>query len=68
MQTTTELTPNIAKYILANAMQNGIPVELYLKKIIDDERLAAMSEAMQDELFLADFEEVAEDFKHADFE
>ncbi len=65
MQTTIELNPNIAKQIIADASQKGVSVEVYLKKIIDeDERL----EAMKDELFLADLEEVAEDFRHTDFE
>ena len=69
MQTTTELTPNIAKHILADASQKGLPVEIYLKKIIDeDARLGAMDEAMRDDLFLADLEEIAVDFSHADFE
>jgi hypothetical protein len=31
-----------------------------------DEKLAAMREAAQDELFLADLNEVAEDFQYAD--
>jgi len=69
MQTTIELNPNIAKQIIAEASQKGLPVEVYLKKIIDeDERLTAMLEAMNDELFLADLEEVAEDFRHTDYE
>ena len=69
MQTTTELNPGLAKQIIKDASKNGVPVEVYLKKIIDaDERLDAMRTAMQDDLFLADLEEIAEDFKHADFE
>jgi len=69
MQTTIELNPNIAKQIIAEALQKGLPVEVYLKKFIDeDERLKAMQEAINDELFLADLEEVAEDFRHTDFE
>jgi hypothetical protein len=69
MQTTTEISPDIAKQILSDASQKGLPVEIYLKKIIDeDQRLKAMREAMNDELFLADLEEIAEDFRHADFE
>jgi hypothetical protein len=69
MQTTIELNPNIAKQIIADASQKGLPVEVYLKKIIDeDERLEAMREAMKDQLFLADLRETAEDFRHADFE
>jgi hypothetical protein len=69
MQTTTELNPSLAKQIINDASKNGVPVEVYLKKIIDaDERLDAMRTAMQDDQFLADLEEVAEDFKHADSE
>ena len=69
METTREINPDIAKQILSDASQKGLPVEVYLKKIIDeDERLKAMREAMNDELFLADLEEIAEDFRHADFE
>ncbi len=69
MQTTIEINPNVAKQILSDASQKGLPVEVYLKKIIaEDERLRAMREAMKDKLFLADLEEVAEDFRHADFE
>ncbi|MCA1623665.1 MAG: hypothetical protein LC768_05045 [Acidobacteria bacterium] len=69
MDTTTELNPNIAKQILTDASQKGLSVEVYLKKIIDkDERLKAMRDAMKDKLFLADLEEIAEDFRHVDFE
>jgi hypothetical protein len=66
----TELNPEIAKKILADASSNGLRVEDYLKKIIEteDERLKMMQEAMNDELFLADLEEIAEDFRYADFE
>ena len=69
MQTIIELNPNIAKKIIADASQKGLSVEVYLEKIIDeDERLGAMREAMKDELFLADLEEIAEDFRHTDCE
>jgi len=72
MQTTTEINPNIAKQILNNAKSKGLPVEVYLKEVIetqkDDERFMIMLEAAEDKLFLADLEEIAEDFKHADFE
>lgn len=69
MQTTVELNPNLAKRIIADASREGLPVETYLKKIIDEEeRLKAMQEAMKDGLFLADLEEVTDDFRHADFE
>ena len=69
MQTTIEINPNIARRIITDASQKGLSVEVYLKKIIDeDERLKAMREAMNDELFLADLKETMEDFHHADFE
>ncbi len=69
MLTTMEINPNIARRIITDASQKGVSVEVYLKKIIDeDERLEAMREAMKDELFLTDLEEVAEDFRHTDFE
>jgi hypothetical protein len=69
MQTTTEINPAVARQILSDASQKGLSVEVYLKKIIDeDERLKTMREAMNDELFLADLEEIAEDFRHTDFE
>lgn len=72
MQTTTEISANIAKQILVNAESKGLPVEVYLKKVIetakDDERIALMCEAMNDELFLADLKEIAEDFRQTDFE
>lgn len=69
MQTVVELNPNIAKQIISDASQKGLSVETYLKKIIDeDKRLDTMREAMQDDLFLADLREVAEDFHYADFE
>jgi hypothetical protein len=66
---TIDLNPNIARQIIADASQKGLPVEIYLKKIIDeDERLKAMREAMNDELFLADLKETMEDFHPTDFE
>ena len=66
---TIDLNPNIARQIIADASQKGLPVEIYLKKIIDeDERLKAMREAMNDELFLADLKETMEDFQPTDFE
>lgn len=76
MATITELNPEIAKKILVEASEEGLPVEVYLKKFIEteeitdtaDERLKIMQEAMQDELFLADLEEIAEDFHHTDLE
>ena len=69
MQTTIEINPNIARRIITDASQKGLSVEVYLKKIIDeDERLKAMREAMNDELFLADLKETMEDFHQADLE
>ncbi len=69
MQTTIEINPNLAKRIITDASQKGLSVEVYLKKIIDeDERLKAMREAMSDELFLADLKETMEDFQPTDFE
>ena len=69
MQTVIEVNPDLARSILANASQKGLPVDIYLKKIIDeDERIAEMEEAMKDKLFLADLKEIAEDFKHIDLE
>lgn len=66
---TTELTPNLARKIIADASNQGVPVEAYLKNIIaNDERLALMREAVDDELFMADLDEVTEDFKHVDLE
>ena len=67
---TTELNPEIAKKSLADASSNVLPVEDYLKKIIEieDERLKMMREAMNDGLFLADLEEIVGDFPRADFE
>lgn len=67
---TRELNPEIAKKILSDASSNGLPVEDYLKKNIEteDERLKMMREAINDELFLVDLEEIAEDFRHAYFE
>ncbi len=69
MQTTIEINSNIAKRIITDASLKGLSVEVYLKKIIDeDERLKAMREAMNDELFLADLKETMEDFQPTDFE
>jgi hypothetical protein len=38
------------------------------KGLSSDENTSAMYEAMADELFVSDLNEVMEDFKHADFE
>ena len=67
---TTELNPEVARQILSNASKKGLPVEKYLREIVEseDKRLNAMREAMRDKLFLADLKEIAEDFRHADFE
>ena len=66
-----ELNPEIAKQILSDAESKGISVEIYLREIVEskgDEKLAAMREAVSDELFMADVSETLEDFKHTDFE
>ena len=41
-------------------------VIVLFKRSATDDRLGAMREAMNDEMFLADMNEVAEDFRHAD--
>ena len=66
-----EVNPEIAKQILTDAESKGISVEIYLREIVEseeDEKLAAMREAVNDELFMADLAETLEDFKHTDFE
>lgn len=66
-----EVNPEIAKKILTDAESKGISVEIYLREIVEseeDEKLAAMREAVNDELFMADLAETLEDFKHTDFE
>ena len=66
-----ELNPEIAKQILTVAESKGISVEIYLREIAESEedaKLAAMREAVNDELFMADLAETLEDFKHTDFE
>ena len=66
-----EVNPEIAKQILTDAESKGISVEIYLREIVEsgeDEKLAAMREAINDELFMADLAETLEDFKHTDFE
>ena len=71
MSATVELNPEIAEQILANAKLKGLPVEVYLNKIIEskeDTRLSAMREAVNDKLFLEDLAATLEDFKHTDFE
>ncbi len=69
MQITTEVNPDIARYILTDALQKGVSADRYLQEIIEeDKRLELMAEAMHDELFLADLAEIAEDFKHIDRE
>lgn len=49
------------------ALAEGMKVEIILLSS-DDARLAVMREAMSDPLFLADLQEVAEDFAHVDAE
>lgn len=72
MLTTIEVSPDIAKKILADASAKGLSVEVYLREIIEskkeDERIKLMQEATNDELFLADLTETMEDFRHTDFE
>ncbi len=70
MSAVIEVNSTIAKRILEDASKKGLPVEKYLREVIEveDERLKAMREAMNDELFLADLEQIAEDFRHTDFE
>lgn len=66
-----EVNPEIARQILTVAEMKGISVEIYLREIVEseeDEKLAAMREAVNDELFMADLAETLEDFKHTDFE
>ncbi|CAN5856713.1 hypothetical protein BH20ACI4_BH20ACI4_24280 [soil metagenome] len=65
-----ELNSEIAKQILTDAKSKGISVEIYLREIVEseeDEKLAAMREAVDDKLFMADLAETLEDFKHTDF-
>ena len=62
-----EVNPEIAKQILTVAETKGISVEIYLREIVEseeDEKIAAMREAVNDELFMADLAETLEDFKH----
>ena len=62
-----EVNPEIAKQILTDAESKGISVEIYLREIVEseaDKKLAAMSEAAGDKLFMADLAETLEDFKH----
>ncbi len=70
MSAVIEVNSTLAKRILEDASKKGLPVEKYLREVIEveDERLEAMREAMNDELFLADLEQIAEDFRHTDFE
>ncbi len=70
MSAVIEVNSTLAKRILEDASKKGLPVEKYLREVIEveDERLKAMREAMNDELFLADLEQIAEDFRHTDFE
>lgn len=66
-----EVNPEVAKKIFINAESKGISVEIYLREIIEseeDEKIAVMREAVNDELFMADLTETLEDFNHADFE
>lgn len=72
MQEVLELNAEIASKILSDAETKGLPVETYLKQFVhsenEDERIAKMREASQDELFLVDLAETMEDFRPIDFE
>jgi hypothetical protein len=71
-----QVDPDLARNIIEAASVQGVSVEMYLRQIADtepslaadDPRIAAMHEAMTDELFLSDLNEVMEDFRYADFE
>lgn len=70
MSAVIEVNSTVAKKNLDDASRKGLTAEKYLRELIEveDERLRAMREAMNDELFLADLKETADDFRHADFE
>lgn len=73
--------PEVAAEIIAQAQARGISVEAFITSIIEelngvhrdttedgDPRIAAMREAMNDEMFLSDLAETMEDFKYVDAE
>jgi hypothetical protein len=73
--------PEVEAKIMAQAQARGVSVEVLIASIIeslngvykdavegDDPRIAAMREAVNDELFMADLRETMEDFKYADAE
>ncbi|MBA3440116.1 MAG: hypothetical protein H0T92_09645 [Pyrinomonadaceae bacterium] len=72
------LKPEVEARLKAQAQARGVPVEAFIASVIEgkvngpmaeeDSRLAAMREAMNDELFLADLAETMEDFRHVDCE
>jgi hypothetical protein len=66
-----QVDPDLARNIIEAASVQGVSVETYLRQIADvepslaadDPRIAALHEAMTDELFLSDLSEVMEDFQ-----
>lgn len=73
--------PELEARIKAQAQARGVSVEAFIAAMIekmngvygavaedDDSRIAAMRESVNDELFMADLKETAEDFKYADAE
>ena len=73
--------PEVEAKIIARAQAHGVSVEEFIESLIEDlhcvhsgtvetedPRIAAMSEAMNDEMFLADLAETMEDFKYVDAE
>ena len=68
-----QVDPDLARNIIEAASVQGVSVETYLRQIADtepslaadDPRIAAMHEAMTDELFLSDLNEVMEDLRYA---
>jgi len=57
----------VLRPLLPLGLAEGTRVEIILIEPLEA-KLAVMREAMSDPLFLADLEEVAEDFKHVDAE
>jgi len=68
-----QVDADLARNIIEAAAVQGVSVETYLRQIgdtepsvaTDDPRIAAIQEAMTDELFLSDLNEVMEDFRYA---
>ena len=76
-----DLKPEVEAKIKAQAQERGLSVEAFIASLIEglnvghsdeldieDPRIAAMQEAVNDELFMADLRETMEDFKYADAE